>query len=100
MPAYTRDRAGLHGLISKFSVPGGFPSHINAETPGAIHEGGTSIFICIFIYPSHPLHHFVGELGYALSVAFGAVMDNPDLIAVCVVGDGEAETGSTATYAF
>lgn len=53
-------------------------SHINAETPGSIHEGG--------------------ELGYALSVSFGAVMDNPDLIVTCVVGDGEAETGPTATY--
>lgn len=52
-------------------------SHINAETPGAIHEGG--------------------ELGYALSVSFGAVMDKPDLIVTCVVGDGEAETGPTAT---
>jgi xylulose-5-phosphate/fructose-6-phosphate phosphoketolase len=52
-------------------------SHINAETPGAIHEGG--------------------ELGYALAVSFGAVMDNPDLIVTCVVGDGEAETGPTAT---
>src|SRR5438034_380735 len=54
------------------------PSHINAETPGCIHEGG--------------------ELGYALSVSFGAVMDKPDLIVACVVGDGEAETGPTATY--
>jgi phosphoketolase len=53
-------------------------SHINAETPGCIHEGG--------------------ELGYALSVSFGAVMDKPDLIVACVVGDGEAETGPTATY--
>ena len=53
------------------------PSHINAETPGAIHEGG--------------------ELGYALAVSFGAVMDRPDLIVTCVVGDGEAETGPTAT---
>ena len=52
-------------------------SHINAETPGAIHEGG--------------------ELGYALSVSFGAVMDKPDLIVTCIVGDGEAETGPTAT---
>ncbi len=51
-------------------------SHINAETPGAIHEGG--------------------ELGYALAVSFGAVMDNPDLIVTCIVGDGEAETGPTA----
>ncbi|TFK49509.1 D-xylulose 5-phosphate/D-fructose 6-phosphate phosphoketolase [Heliocybe sulcata] len=74
---YTRDMKGLHRLITKFSLPGGFPSHINSETPGAIHEGG--------------------ELGYALGVAFGAVMDNPDLVAVCVVGDGEAETGPTAT---
>jgi phosphoketolase len=53
-------------------------SHINAETPGSIHEGG--------------------ELGYALAVSFGAVMDNPNLIAICVIGDGEAETGATATY--
>ena len=53
-------------------------SHINAETPGAIHEGG--------------------ELGYALAVSFGAVMDKPDLIVACVVGDGEAETGATAAY--
>lgn len=52
------------------------PSHINAETPGAIHEGG--------------------ELGYALAVSFGAVMDNPNLIVTCVVGDGEAESGPTA----
>jgi xylulose-5-phosphate/fructose-6-phosphate phosphoketolase len=53
-------------------------SHINAETPGAIHEGG--------------------ELGYALAVSFGAVMDNPDLIVTCIVGDGEAETGPTAAW--
>ncbi|KAG6919201.1 hypothetical protein DXG01_008499 [Tephrocybe rancida] len=76
LPEYTRDHVGLEKLISRFSVPGGFPSHINAQTPGAIHEGG--------------------ELGYALSVSFGAVMDNPDLIVACVVGDGEAETGPTA----
>ncbi|KAI0925731.1 hypothetical protein AcW1_008089 [Taiwanofungus camphoratus] len=76
-PAYTRDRKGLAKLVAGFSAPGGFPSHINAETPGAIHEGG--------------------ELGYALSVAFGAVMDKPDLVCVCVVGDGEAESGPTAT---
>ncbi|KAL4074769.1 XFP N-terminal domain-containing protein [Scleroderma yunnanense] len=76
-PRYTRDRAGLTNLITKFSVPGGFPSHINAETPGCIHEGG--------------------ELGYALAVAFGAVMDNPHLVVTCIVGDGEAETGPTAT---
>ncbi|THU99983.1 phosphoketolase [Dendrothele bispora CBS 962.96] len=77
LPEYSRDMKGLSQLISGFSVPGGFPSHINAETPGAIHEGG--------------------ELGYALSVSFGAVMDKPDLVVCCVVGDGEAETGPTAT---
>ncbi len=94
LPEYSRDYAGLERLISHFSVPGGFPrlcspksllpfsdicciSHINAETPGSIHEGG--------------------ELGYALSVSYGAVMDNPDLLVVCIVGDGEAETGPTAT---
>ena len=76
-PQYTRDRKGLHNLITRFSTPGGLPSHINAETPGSIHEGG--------------------ELGYALSVAFGAVMDKPDLIVACVVGDGEAESGPTGT---
>ena len=76
-PEYTRDATGLTKLISGFSTTGGFPSHINAETPGAIHEGG--------------------ELGYALSVSFGAVMDKPDLIVTCIVGDGEAETGPTAT---
>ncbi|OXV05979.1 hypothetical protein Egran_06253 [Elaphomyces granulatus] len=76
-PHYSRDAKGLTRLISTFSTTAGFPSHINAETPGSIHEGG--------------------ELGYALSVAFGAVMDNPHLIVPCVVGDGEAETGATAT---
>ncbi|KAJ5105920.1 hypothetical protein NUU61_003267 [Penicillium alfredii] len=76
-PQYSRDNSGLHRLISTFSTTAGFPSHINAETPGAIHEGG--------------------ELGYALSVSFGAVMDNPNLIVTCVVGDGEAESGPTAT---
>ncbi|KAK4238193.1 XFP N-terminal domain-containing protein [Achaetomium macrosporum] len=74
---YARTSEGLRNLITRFSVPGGFPSHINAETPGSIHEGG--------------------ELGYALAVSFGAVMDNPDLIVTCIVGDGEAETGPTAT---
>ncbi|KAL2179700.1 XFP N-terminal domain-containing protein [Thermothelomyces heterothallicus CBS 202.75] len=74
---YDRNAEGLRNLITRFSVPGGFPSHINAETPGSIHEGG--------------------ELGYALAVSFGAVMDNPDLIVTCIVGDGEAETGPTAT---
>lgn len=76
-PDYSRNKQGLAKLISGFSAPGGFPSHINAQTPGSIHEGG--------------------ELGYALAVSFGAVMDKPDLIALCVVGDGEAETGPTAT---
>ncbi|KAG6333272.1 hypothetical protein ID866_5814 [Astraeus odoratus] len=76
-PTYTRDRAGLTNLIRRFSAPGGFPSHINAETPGCIHEGG--------------------ELGYSLAVSFGAVMDNPHLVVTCIVGDGEAETGPTAT---
>jgi xylulose-5-phosphate/fructose-6-phosphate phosphoketolase len=75
-PQYTQDKQGLHNLVAGFSTPHGFPSHINAETPGSIHEGG--------------------ELGYALSVSFGAVMDNPDLIVACIVGDGEAETGPTA----
>ncbi|KAF2144057.1 uncharacterized protein K452DRAFT_356998 [Aplosporella prunicola CBS 121167] len=76
-PQYSRNKQGLHNLITKFSVTGGPPSHINAETPGAIHEGG--------------------ELGYALAVSFGAVMDKPDLIVTCIVGDGEAESGPTAT---
>lgn len=75
---YSLDRKGLNNLITGFSTPGGFPSHINAQVPGSIHEGG--------------------ELGYALSVAFGAVMDNKDLIVPVIVGDGEAETGPTATY--
>jgi xylulose-5-phosphate/fructose-6-phosphate phosphoketolase len=74
---YARNKDGLQSLIAQFSTPTGFPSHINAQTPGAIHEGG--------------------ELGYALAVAFGAVMDNPKLIVTCIVGDGEAETGPTAT---
>ncbi|RMZ91500.1 hypothetical protein DV736_g1277, partial [Chaetothyriales sp. CBS 134916] len=76
-PDHGRDTKGLTNLITDFSVTGGFPSHINAETPGSIHEGG--------------------ELGYALSVSFGAVMDNPNLIVACIVGDGESETGPTAT---
>lgn len=75
-PKYSNDKQGLHNLITGFSTPSGFPSHISAEVPGSIHEGG--------------------ELGYALSVAFGAVMDNPDLVVACVVGDGEAESGPTA----
>lgn len=76
-PEITEDEAGLKKLFKQFSFPGGIPSHVAPETPGSIHEGG--------------------ELGYALSHAFGAVFDNPDLLAVCVVGDGEAETGALAT---
>src|SRR5690242_10412330 len=73
----TRDGAGLKRLFKQFSFPGGIPSHAAPETPGSIHEGG--------------------ELGYSMSHAFGAVFDNPDLIAACVIGDGEAETGPLAT---
>ncbi len=76
-PAITRDEHGLRSLFRQFSFPGGIPSHVAPETPGSIHEGG--------------------ELGYALSHAFGAAFDNPDLIVACVVGDGEAETGPLAT---
>ena len=76
-PAITQDRAGLAALFRQFSFPGGIPSHVAPETPGSIHEGG--------------------ELGYSLSHAFGAVFDNPGLIAACVIGDGEAETGPLAT---
>ncbi len=72
-PQVSLDEAGLLRLVRQFSTPGGIPSHVSAPTPGSIHEGG--------------------ELGYALVHAFGAVFDNPDLIAACVVGDGEAETG-------
>ena len=76
-PELTRDRAGLGHFVRRFSWPGGFPSHLYPGIPGTIHEGG--------------------ELGYALATAFGAAMDNPDLIVGCIVGDGEAETGPTAT---
>ncbi|MBV9385826.1 MAG: phosphoketolase family protein [Chroococcidiopsidaceae cyanobacterium CP_BM_ER_R8_30] len=76
-PDLTLDRAGMQKLIRQFSWPGGFPSHLYPGVPGTIHEGG--------------------ELGYALATSFGAVMDNPDLIVACIVGDGEAETGPTAT---
>jgi xylulose-5-phosphate/fructose-6-phosphate phosphoketolase len=76
-PAVTRDRRGMQQLFRQFSFPGGVPSHAAAETPGSINEGG--------------------ELGYSLAHAYGAVFDNPDLIAICVVGDGEAETGALAT---
>ncbi|HEY9749048.1 MAG TPA: phosphoketolase family protein, partial [Allocoleopsis sp.] len=76
-PELTLDYAGLQEFIKRFSWPGGFPSHLYPGIPGTIHEGG--------------------ELGYALATAFGAVMDNPDLLVACIVGDGEAETGPTAT---
>jgi xylulose-5-phosphate/fructose-6-phosphate phosphoketolase len=75
-PSVSQDLAGLRRLFRQFSTPGGVPSHVSAPTPGSIHEGG--------------------ELGYVLSHAFGAAFDNPDLIAVAVVGDGEAETGPLA----
>ena len=76
-PAITADEDGLKKLFTQFSYPGGISSHASPQTPGSIHEGG--------------------ELGYSLSHAFGAVLDNPDLIVACVVGDGEAETGPLAT---
>ncbi|MEA2741739.1 MAG: xylulose-5-phosphate/fructose-6-phosphate phosphoketolase [Acetobacteraceae bacterium] len=76
-PNVSRDAEGMHHLFRQFSFPGGIPSHAAPDTPGSIHEGG--------------------ELGYSLSHAYGAVLDNPDLIAACVVGDGEAETGPLAT---
>lgn len=72
-PRVTMDTEGMERLFRQFSTPGGIPSHVSVTTPGSIHEGG--------------------ELGYALVHAFGAVFDNPDLLAVAVVGDGEAETG-------
>jgi xylulose-5-phosphate/fructose-6-phosphate phosphoketolase len=75
-PHIGRDAEGLRRLFRQFSFPGGIPSHVAPETPGSIHEGG--------------------ELGYALVHAYGAVFDNPDLLALCVVGDGEAETGPLA----
>ncbi len=76
-PNITQDEDGLKKLFTQFSYPGGISSHASPQTPGSIHEGG--------------------ELGYSLSHAFGAVLDNPGLIAACVVGDGEAETGPLAT---
>ncbi|HEX9550760.1 MAG TPA: hypothetical protein VF971_06675, partial [Candidatus Limnocylindrales bacterium] len=76
-PSITPDLDGLRRLFRQFSFPGGIPSHVAPETPGSIHEGG--------------------ELGYALSHAYGAAFDNPDLVVCCVVGDGEAETGPLAT---
>ncbi|MGH7057097.1 MAG: phosphoketolase, partial [Acetobacteraceae bacterium] len=75
-PAVARDRNGLQRLFRQFSWPYGIPSHVAAETPGSIHEGG--------------------ELGYSLLHAYGAAFDNPELIVACVIGDGEAETGALA----
>jgi xylulose-5-phosphate/fructose-6-phosphate phosphoketolase len=76
-PDISQDEEGMKRLFTQFSFPGGIPSHVAPETPGSIHEGG--------------------ELGYAVSHAYGAAFDNPDLIVACVVGDGEAETGPLAT---
>ena len=76
-PQISQDEEGMKRLFKQFSFPGGIPSHVAAETPGSIHEGG--------------------ELGYSLSHAFGAAFDNPDLLVACVIGDGEAETGPLAT---
>src|ERR671924_2095263 len=75
-PELNHTESGLARFVGMFSTPGGFPSHLSPATPGCIHEGG--------------------ELGYALATAFGAALDNPDLIVACIVGDGEAETGPTA----
>jgi len=75
-PNISQDEEGMRRLFKQFSFPGGIPSHVAPETPGSIHEGG--------------------ELGYAVSHAYGAAFDNPDLIVACVVGDGEAETGPLA----
>ncbi|MDD5661354.1 MAG: phosphoketolase family protein [Candidatus Omnitrophica bacterium] len=75
-PDISQDEEGMRKLFKQFSFPGGIPSHVGAETPGSMHEGG--------------------ELGYALAHAFGAAFDNPDLIVACVIGDGEAETGPLA----
>jgi xylulose-5-phosphate/fructose-6-phosphate phosphoketolase len=75
-PNITQDAEGIKKLFKQFSFPGGIPSHVAPETPGSIHEGG--------------------ELGYSLVHAYGAVFDNPDLLAACVIGDGEAETGPLA----
>jgi xylulose-5-phosphate/fructose-6-phosphate phosphoketolase len=76
-PHIPQNPVGMLRLFKQFSFPGGIASHAGPQTPGSIHEGG--------------------ELGYALSHAYGAVFDNPDLIVACVVGDGEAETGPLAT---
>src|ERR1700756_2331536 len=76
-PNISPDEEGMKRLFTQFSFPGGIPSHVAPETPGSMHEGG--------------------ELGYAISHAYGAAFDNPDLVVACVVGDGEAETGALAT---
>ncbi len=76
-PHISRDEDGMAKLFRQFSFPGGIPSHVAPETPGSMHEGG--------------------ELGYALSHAYGSAFDNPDLLVCCIVGDGEAETGPSAT---
>nr|WP_239175845.1 phosphoketolase family protein [Actinoplanes cyaneus] len=75
-PRISQDTVGMERLFTQFSFPGGIPSHVAPETPGSIHEGG--------------------ELGYSLSHAYGAALDNPDLVVACVIGDGEAETGPLA----
>jgi xylulose-5-phosphate/fructose-6-phosphate phosphoketolase len=75
-PSVSLDEEGMERLFRQFSFPGGIPSHVAAEVPGSIHEGG--------------------ELGYSLMHAYGAAMDNPDLLVACVIGDGEAETGPLA----
>src|SRR5882757_8877394 len=75
-PNIGRDATGMDRLFTQFSFPGGIPSHVSPETPGSIHEGG--------------------ELGYSLAHAYGAALDNPDLVVACVIGDGEAETGPLA----
>src|SRR6202034_4039441 len=76
-PQIRQNEDGMRKLFKEFSFPGGIPSHAAPETPGSINEGG--------------------ELGYSIAHAYGAVFDNPDLLACCVVGDGEAETGALAT---
>jgi xylulose-5-phosphate/fructose-6-phosphate phosphoketolase len=76
-PNVSRDEEGMKRLFTRFSFPGGIPSHVAPETPGSIHEGG--------------------ELGYSLLHAYGAVFDNPGMLACCVIGDGEAETGALGT---
>ncbi|HTF91350.1 MAG TPA: phosphoketolase family protein [Planctomycetota bacterium] len=75
-PRFSRDEAGIERFVRAFSWPGGMPSHVTAQTPGSIHEGG--------------------ELGYSLSHAFGAAFDHPEQIVACIVGDGEAESGPIA----